>query len=161
MTYVFNMSPERVTIGTEWAEWKQRYPANGEHENKNGELVDGWRSGSRKLSPEHLPRVIVPRKPRTSWPDMFKTTNGLLVVREPAKAIIERLDPDLHQFFPLEIKTKRGLDIDGPWFAMNVTAKQDSIDQNRSTTRQNPGFPDTLMSLSLFRWAMLRRITSV
>ena len=79
---------------------------------------------------------------------MFKTTNGLPIVRQPAKDIIDGLDPGLHQFFPLEIKTKRGLDIEGPWFAMNVTAKQDSIVLGRSTTRQNPNFPETLNYVS-------------
>lgn len=148
MTYIFDMSPERVLIATEWAEWKERFPTNGDHENKDGALVEGWRSGTRKLSPEHLPKLLRPRKPRSSWPDMFKTNNGLLVVRQTAKDIIEGLDPDLHQFFPLEITTKRGLDIAGPWFAMNVTAKQDSIDLNHSTIFMSERAPDRLNDIS-------------
>ena len=148
MTYVFNMDPERVLIGTDMVEWEERFPQWGEGSDVTAKIVDGWRSGARPLAEDQLPKVLVARKPRPSWPDMFTTTNGLPIVSQPAKDIIDGLDPGLHQFFPLEIKTKRGLDIEGPWFAMNVTAKQDSIVLGRSTTRQNPNFPETLNYVS-------------
>ena len=60
------------------------------------------------------------------------TTNGMYVVSGAAKAIIEGLDPGVHQFSPLTIHTKRGLEVEGPWFAMHVTAQQESIVKERS-----------------------------
>ena len=72
--------------------------------------------------------------------------NGIHVVSERAKDVIERFDPDLHQFFPLRLCTKRGVEIEGPWFAMNVTVRQDSIDLEKSRVQKSTRRPDKLNS---------------
>ena len=45
MTYVFNMDPERVLIGTDMVEWEERFPQWGEGSDVTAKIVDGWRSG--------------------------------------------------------------------------------------------------------------------
>ena len=42
------------------------------------------------------------------------TTNSMYIASGAAKNIIEGLDPGVHQFFPLTIHTKRGLEVEGP-----------------------------------------------
>lgn len=127
MTYVLNTSPERVFIATDMVEWKERFPSWGPRSEVTARIVDGWRSGARKLEAEQMPRVLIAEKPRKSWPDMFMTKNGLIVIRDAVKSIVEAYDPQIHQFFPLKLETKRGLDIEGPWFAMNVTEQFETI----------------------------------
>ncbi|MEM8692512.1 MAG: DUF1629 domain-containing protein [Pseudomonadota bacterium] len=149
MTHVFDMQLHKIQIGADYPEWEARFPYVGEAGKKTGEIVDAWRSGLRKNTPDEMPKELIVRKPRKTWPDAFETLNGLLVVSGAAKDVIERLDPGLHQFFPLSIRTKRGVVIEGPWFAMNVTERQNSIVIEQSRVLVNKRAPDRLCS---FLW---------
>lgn len=146
MTHVFDMQLGKVQIPVDMPEWKQRYPYVGEGSEKTIDIVDGWRSGKRKTLPEEMPTELVADKPRKSWPDAFTGVNGIHVVSGRAKDVIERFDPDLHEFFPVVLRTKRGVEIEGPWFAMNVTVRQSSIVVEKSRVHVNDDFPDTLCS---------------
>jgi hypothetical protein len=123
-------------------EWKERFPQWGPGSEVTARIVDGWRSGARKLEAEQMPRVLIAEKPRKSWPDMFMTTNALIVVRDAVKSIVEDYDPQIHQFFPLKLETKRGLDIEGPWFAMNVTEQRETIVIGDSIVNRVEGMPE-------------------
>jgi hypothetical protein len=145
MTRIFDMQVGKVQIPVETPDWDARYmnPARGE---EGVQAVHAWRDGSRKSVPEELPKVLVADKPRKTWPDAFEGVNGILVVSGRAKDVIERFDPDLHQFFPVPLQTKRGVEIEGPWFIMNVTVRQSSIVVEKSRVHVNDDFPDTLCS---------------
>ncbi len=100
MNYVFDLTTGRVVIVTDMTEWKDRFPQWRPGSDITMHIVDGWRSGTRALEPDQLPYVLIARQPRKSWPYMFDTTNGLMVVSGATISIIEARDPDLHQFFP-------------------------------------------------------------
>ena len=142
MPHVFDMQLGKVQIPVEMPDWNERYmnPARGE---EGVQAVHAWRDGARKSLPEELPKVLVADKPRKSWPDAFTGMNGIYVVSGRAKDVIERFDPDLHQFFEVPLRTKRGIEIEGPWFIMNVTVRQDSIDIEKSRIQRSTRFPDT------------------
>jgi hypothetical protein len=90
--------------------------------------------------------VLVADKPRRTWPDAFEGMHGIFVVSERAKDVIERFDPGLHQFFAVPLRTKRGIEIEGPWFIMNVTVRQDSIVVEKSRVQMSTRRPDKLNS---------------
>ncbi|WP_146681533.1 imm11 family protein [Thioclava sp. F28-4] len=146
MTHIYSSGPNGIVIPTEAPEWKANYPYLGEAGKKTLEIVQAFREGRRKMLPEEIPKNLIADKPRKNWPDIFITTNGLLVVREPVREVLERLDPGIHQFFPFDLKTKRGVAINGPWFAMNVTAEQDSIVLERSRVHLSESDPERLNS---------------
>lgn len=127
------------------SDWYERFPV-GVGNKKTSELLFLFHSWERPLRPEELPYVIIPEKPRKSWPDSFRITNSLLVVRDPVRSVIEELDPGKHQFFPVAFQTKRGKEIEGPWFIMFVHAKQDSIVMERSRINKSISAPDKLNS---------------
>jgi hypothetical protein len=145
MPHVFDMQLGKVQIPVETPDWNERYmnPAWGE---EGVEAVRAWRDGARKSLPEELPKVLVADKPRKSWPDAFTGWHGIHIVSGRAKDVIERFDPDLHQFFEVPLRTKRGIEIEGPWFIMNVTVRQNSIVVEKSRVLGNDDFPDTLCS---------------
>ncbi len=120
------------------------YPPVGDAAQKTLEIVNALRSGTRTLIAEEVPKLLVPDTNKKEWADAFMTINGMLVVRDVVRKILQRLDPEVHQFFPLTFQTKRGLQIEGPWFVLNITAKQDSVLIAASKVRINPNFPDTL-----------------
>lgn len=93
--------------------------------------------------PDELPKVLVAEKPRKTWPDAFEGVNGIPVVSGRAKDVIERFDPDLDQFFELPLRTKRGVEIEGPWCIMNVTLRQSSLVVWKSRVLVNDDVPDT------------------
>ncbi|MEL6999591.1 MAG: hypothetical protein AAFP68_15125, partial [Pseudomonadota bacterium] len=97
MTYVFDPYSARNTVGTEAPEWKARFPYIGEESKLTGEIVGAFRSGERRTLPEEMPQLLVADKPRKAWPDIFKTTNGLMVARAPVRDVLERFDPEVHQ----------------------------------------------------------------
>ncbi|MGD9295610.1 MAG: hypothetical protein PVI41_12075 [Roseobacter sp.] len=145
MVHVFDMQLGKVQIPVETPEWNERYmnPARGE---EGVQAVHAWRDGARKSVPEELPKELVADKPRKSWPDAFEGWHGILVVSGRAKDVIERFDPDLHQFFEVPLRTKRGIEIEGPWFIMNVTVRQDSIVMEKSRVQKSTRRPDKLNS---------------
>ena len=146
MTHVFDMALHKVQIPVEMPEWDDRYPVPGPRTQAALDAVDAWRSGARKNTPDEMPRELIADKPRKSWPDAFKGVNGIHVVSARAREVIERFDPGLHQFFPVRLLTRKGVEIEGPWFTMNVTQRQNSIVVEKSHVHVNPNFPDTLCS---------------
>lgn len=132
MTYVLDTRPEGALIATEMPEWNERYPAFGPGFEACMRISTAWHTGEYKLEPDEFPKELIIKKPRKWYPDIFKTTGSMYVASGAAKNIIEGLDPELHQFFPLTIHTKRGLEVEGPWFAMHVTEQQDSIVKEKS-----------------------------
>ena len=144
MAYVFDMQLHKVQIPAEMPEWERRFPVPGPDQDYIVTIVHGWRDGARRTTAEEMPRELIAPKPRKAWPDALRAVNGLHVVTGRAKDAIERLNPTNHQFFPLELRTKRGVDIEGPWFAMVVTVEQDSILVNRSRVYVSNSAPDRL-----------------
>ena len=125
-------------------EYSERFPIPGPDSERAMTAMRAWKYGDGPIhSADNMPKVLLAPKPRKFWPDAFTAKNGLYVVSERAKKIIELLDPEVHQFFPLLLQTKRGIEIDGPWFAMIVYAKQDSILVEKSRVSINVNFPDT------------------
>ena len=148
MTYVFDPVAERALVQTQMLEWDERYPVPGENSRLALEIVGAWQSGNRRTLPEEMPRLLIAERPRKSWPDTFWTIGGLMVVRAPVRDIIEALDPGVHQFFPLRIRTKRGVEIEGPWFSMVVSVKQNSVVMELSDVFVHPRVPERLCSFS-------------
>lgn len=146
LTYIFDPLGSRNLVATDAPEWNKRFPPVGPRADLAADVRNAFRTGARPTLPEEMPLKIVAEKPRKTWPDTFFTTNGLLVVRDPVRLVLEQLDPGEHQFFPLHFQTKRGLEIEDSWFAMNVTAKQDSILVEYSRVNVNPRAPDRLCS---------------
>ena len=145
MVHVFDMQLGKVQIPVETPEWNERYmnPARGE---EGVQAVHAWRDGARKSVPEELPKELVADKPRKSWPDAFTGWHGIHVISGRAKDVIERFDPNIHQFFEVPLRTKRRVEIEGPWFIMNVTVQQDSIDLEKSRVQKSTRWPDKLNS---------------
>lgn len=145
MTNVFDMQLGKVQIPVEMPEWEDRYmnPARGD---EGVAAVGAWRDGERRSRPDELPKVLVADRPRKTWPDAFTGMNGIIVVSNRAKDVIEAFDPDLHQFFGVLLRTKRGIEITGPWLIMNVTVRQSSIDIARSRVQTSTRRPDKLNS---------------
>jgi len=71
------------------------------------ELLRANLKGTRKLKAEELPKEFRVER-REKIPNIFRISDGVTVVSEPMKAVIERVDPNTHQFFPIKIIDKRG-----------------------------------------------------
>ena len=143
MTYIFDMQLHKVQIPVDMPEWHKTYH-NPERGAEGTDAVGAWRDGLRRSVFEEMPTLLVADKPRKSWRDAFTGVNGIHVVSGRAKEVIERFDPDLHQFFPVPLRTKRGEEIEGPWFMMNVTVRQDSIVMEKSRVIRSERRPDKL-----------------
>jgi hypothetical protein len=124
MPHVFDMQLGTVQIPVETPDRNERYKnvARGE---EGVQAAHAWSDGARRSAPEELPKVLLADKPRKSWPDAFTGWDGIHVVSNRAKDVIERFAPDLHQFFEVPLRTERGVEIEGPWFIMNVTVGQE------------------------------------
>ncbi|CUH76200.1 hypothetical protein TRM7557_00763 [Tritonibacter multivorans] len=146
MTYIFHpMGPGNI-VGVATPEWDAEFGIIAGEDHGAAALSGVFRYGLRSLKCNEVPQRLIANETRKKWYDSFLITGSLSVVREPVKDIIEGLDPGVHQFFPLTIETKRGKMIEGPWFAMNVTARQDSVVMEQSSVNVNKRFPDELCS---------------
>jgi len=60
------------------------------------------------IEPHEPPRWFETRKPYSALGSLIELNNRMLAVDEPLKEIIERFEPAVHQFFPIEIRMPRG-----------------------------------------------------
>ncbi|MEL6596039.1 MAG: DUF1629 domain-containing protein [Pseudomonadota bacterium] len=51
---------------------------------------------------------------------MAETTNQLLIVHQALKELIEALEPDVHQFWPMKISMPRGKVFPEPYFGLRI-----------------------------------------
>lgn len=146
MTHVFDLQLHKVQILTEMREWLERFPVGGPEGEKAVSIAGAWKFGRRPLEAREMPKVLLTTRSRKVWPSAFETTNGLNVVAEDAKGIIEAFDPGTHQFFPLKLQSKRGIEVPGPWYAMHVHVEQNSILVEQSRVSVNKNNPQKLCS---------------
>ncbi|MEM8843294.1 MAG: DUF1629 domain-containing protein [Pseudomonadota bacterium] len=91
-----------------------------------GDLSDVYKKGDRLLNPEEVPRkLVLSKNPKARG--AFVSTDGIMIVPQPIKDLIEELDPGVHQFFPIEVTRHNGTALDHPCFIMNVHLHQSSI----------------------------------
>ena len=60
----------------------------------------------RPIKPDHMPTMLYPTKKVTKFPDYFTSAGPGLVVSEKFKSVVESLEPDRHQFFPIKLCRK-------------------------------------------------------
>ena len=125
--------------------WAISMPSNFGQHFPDGEFAErpGY-DGSRKFTEDlgHVeeherPINFKTRKPYDRLKDLIKTENRLLAVSEPLRDLIERLEPGVHQFWPINITVpnmaeKRYEPYPAPYFAMVVMQHLDSFSPERS-----------------------------
>ncbi len=150
MTCVFDLQTNKSFVNADMEEWRARFPFGSDQRPYGMTVMNAWRSGMAPNQPEDMPKVLVLDRPMRTQKDAFKTVNALHVVSQRAKDVIEEFDRGRHQFFPLEIRTKRDVVVEGPWFSMNVHTIQDSIIVEKSRVVINKRNPDELCSFAGF-----------
>ncbi|WP_284164506.1 DUF1629 domain-containing protein [Frigidibacter sp. SD6-1] len=82
-------------------------------------------SGGVWIDPARMP-TSASQENKSAMTDVFPLP-GLNGVSTRFKAIVERLEPNKHQFFPLKLRRKNGEPIEGGWFIFNACEKFDAI----------------------------------
>ncbi|WP_208347473.1 imm11 family protein [Pseudaestuariivita rosea] len=104
-----------------------------------------YRYGGRKLEPNEVPSVLKLEKNPQNLPASFMTADSLYIVQKPFRDLIEKLDPGLHQFFPIEVRLRNETPHDPSCYAINVTETRDSILDEQSSVEKfvtNPNNTD-------------------
>ncbi|WP_306047745.1 imm11 family protein [Nioella sp. MMSF_3534] len=135
MTWVFNRSVnDNVLIAGWFLEAQKPHPDWSRYLDVSIVLGEGTRS----LSADEMPRqFFIDEKPR-ALPDMFMGSSGKWVVSDPARQIIEDLDPGLHQFFSINVQFPDGSSPLGEWFAMNITTVRKTMIDAESAIKHLP-----------------------
>lgn len=97
-----------------------------------------FKNGTRELEVQEVPAKLVLGKKRKALGGVFITRNGLFIINGQVRDILEGLDPNVHQFFPIEVVYKGGSKPEGDYFVLNVTAQQDSIVDEASSVKSAP-----------------------
>ena len=108
---------------------------------------------------DKVPSYVVVRKPRPELPDMFWGQASLLVVSGAYHDIIERLDPGLHQMWPIEMRRKRKGPYPGRWYGLNIRPRAKAISPAESDTKiakgsERLGTPDHIRVQNSFKVAV-------
>ncbi|MBB1247911.1 hypothetical protein H2O14_03305 [Rhizobium sp. G21] len=90
------------------------------------------------MKQEETPEHLVLSKPRARLREIFTTHNGALIISEKLRALMEEMDPGVHQFMPISIDNHAE---PGRWFILNIHAKQNSVVDDQSDVRQSSGSP--------------------
>lgn len=88
------------------------------------------------LPEAEVPRVLLLDGRPKRIPDIFTSENGVVVVQQPLKEVVESLDPGVHQFLPIDVQRRyKGPGPEHPCFVMHVRPVQDSIVDAESSVR--------------------------
>ncbi len=83
-----------------------------------------------------MPSNYYLRSRKKSFADAFRIGNGIIVVSERMKKLIESLDPGLHQFFPLNIFYRNGDKLPSNYFTIHITTSKTTIYMNQPAVQQ-------------------------
>ncbi len=96
--------------------------------------------------PEEAPTSFVTRKSHKKLGSLIMFNNRIIAADEELKALIERLEPDVHQFFPIEIIMPKGVVFPKKYYTLVIGQYLDSFVPEKSKadsfTESNvkPGF---------------------
>ena len=96
-------------------------------------IFDGVLDGA--IDYDKAPKYVIIEKSRPELPDMFWGSSSLVIVSGAYHDIIERLDPSLHQMWPIEMRRKRKEPYSGRWYGLNIRPRAASIQVEGSDTK--------------------------
>lgn len=105
---------------------------------------------------EKAPKYVIVEKSKPELPDMFWGSSSLLIVSGAYHDIIERLDPGLHQMWPIEVRRKRKEPYAGRWYGLSIRPRATSIQVDGSDTyiakgSKSLGIPDRIVLKDSFK----------
>lgn len=84
------------------------------------------------VQPHEAPRCFVTEKSYSELGALIELNDRILAVDEALKTIVEQLEPGVHQFFPIEIKTSTGEVYPKPFYSLVIGQYLDSFAPNES-----------------------------
>ena len=84
------------------------------------------------LQPQEMPSDWQTVKSHKTLGSLILMTNALLAVDEPLKNLIENLEPDVHQFWPMKIVMPKGKEYPVPYYGMVIRQFIDSFRPEQS-----------------------------
>ncbi len=84
------------------------------------------------VEPHEVPEFYKAEKSSTSLGSLIALNYGILAVDGKLKAIIERLEPGVHQFFPIEIRMPKGKIYSEPYYIVLIGQYIDSFSPTKS-----------------------------
>ncbi len=98
------------------------------------------------IEPHEPPRSFVTEKGYKSLGSLIMLNDRILAVDEALKAIIERLEPAVHEFFPIEIRMPRNKVYPGSYYTLFIGQYFDSFSpedsQEESFRDYGPDYPN-------------------
>lgn len=97
------------------------------------------------VQPHEVPRSFDCDKTYTSLASLIKLNAMLLAVDERLKAIIERLEPGVHEFFPFELTMPKGKRYPEQYYILRIRQyfdaffKEESAEESFDESTSNPG----------------------
>jgi hypothetical protein len=100
-----------------------------------GGFDQGRLNCGRLIKPDHVPtKLFWDGPPNRKLPDaMFG--RGMLKVSDSIKTIIEKFEPGVHQFFPVDVYFKSTKKLARKMFYLNICTRLDSVDRKLTTCK--------------------------
>ena len=136
MAYLLNiMGKQRFFVRGKLPGWDKQVPDL----HLRAEISQVFKHGSRELLAREIPKRLVFQEPR-KLPPAFFSIGGLVIVQEPIRELLERLDPGVHQLVPIDAVWWDGTAPVHPCHVLNVHAMQDSIIDEESDVEISHGY---------------------
>lgn len=91
-----------------------------------------FRGGHGLVEDDEKPAELKTDKTYKDLGDLMMIVDGLLVVSDAFKAVVEGVEPGVHQFWPMRFVTPRGKHYDATLFAMVIGTRLDSFSEGES-----------------------------
>ncbi|MEX0366663.1 MAG: DUF1629 domain-containing protein [Ruegeria sp.] len=114
------------------------------------DVTDIFHDGKRPFEPGEAPEKVLFTKKAEKLPDIFSARNGVRIITDRVRRILEEFDPGVHQILPIEAVYRDGSQPETPYFIMNVTKYLDAVNDELSSVKMEvqiggPGSRDQMV----------------
>ena len=139
--YVLSLTGHPYQINSSLTAWRTKVS----DVDRRADISEIWMWGRGLLKPAEMPDVLPLEKGPKVLPAVFHSDGGIVVCSGELKAILEEFNPGIHQFIPIKVILRNGLDAPGTHFILNVHHTLDAIVDERTKARRSdatlPGEP--------------------
>ena len=107
------------------------------------EIAGVFKDGNRQLRQDEIAEILLLEGEARPLPCAFTSSDGVIIIQQPIRDVLEALDPGVHQIVPIDVWFEDGTKAKHPCFVLNIHVHQSSIIDEKSDVRPHVGYKET------------------
>ena len=130
--------PPEFQMG-KWVDWEKKVSPI----EKRAAISMIFHGGGKKISSDDAPKSIEVETPVCDLPDIFTSCDGVKIISDRVKSLIETKARDENQTLPIQVTSSTPGTDKRTWYILNILPEKKSIIREKSTVRPHAAYQDT------------------